>query len=645
MNKKRKTSANSVKKKLMGAVCMLLVASIMMISATYAWFTLSTAPEVTGITTSVGANGSLEMALLNSETWDALGEIKSNVGDSIAATNNVATSNITWGNLVDLSKDDIYGTNHFKLNPAALAVTGANKVNMAAPLSTPTYGTDGRVDKLENNTVFGTYSNEKKAFLASETGYGVRAVGVAAGMTDEEIAMRNAQIQVVLQTEAARTTMQNALIENGSALATMAAGYANATEGNPYELKPNDIAAVNNVIEAANTAKNKLKIAIQNALRAVDLSEHNDVLDKEVNDTKYPVPTDASTITNDAIKAAVVAYNAITVPHALEERASSEQAKTVLGTLLNTDNLTLNDIPISDVKNNMDALVNSVVDGKGLTLTMTSANTGTIANIAGMAGNITAQVRVTVTHNGVELKDKPATMKTSAGTAKMQTVATTVAALTAMAPDAGATVATPTITDVYGYAVDLAFRTNASSSYLKLQTDAVQRIYGDSIDESTQGKGSYMDLSPNGLTNKQFKSLAGAIRVLFLGDDGTIFAAAGLDTSTINTDTEDAANNVANAAKLPLKIKALTLGNSAITTVDDKAPGKIMDLNQGVPTKLTVMVYLDGNAVQNGDVAATAADLSSLSGSMNLQFASSADLVPMDYTPLHSNKKEETGTP
>ena len=56
-----------MKSKLMAAVCMLLVSSIMMVSSTYAWFTLSTAPEVTGITTQVGANGNLEMALLPSD--------------------------------------------------------------------------------------------------------------------------------------------------------------------------------------------------------------------------------------------------------------------------------------------------------------------------------------------------------------------------------------------------------------------------------------------------------------------------------------------------------------------------------------------------------------------------------------------------
>ena len=57
MTQAQSKSYGGVKKKLMGAVCMLLVASIMMVSSTYAWFTLSTAPEITGISTSVGANG------------------------------------------------------------------------------------------------------------------------------------------------------------------------------------------------------------------------------------------------------------------------------------------------------------------------------------------------------------------------------------------------------------------------------------------------------------------------------------------------------------------------------------------------------------------------------------------------------------
>ena len=111
MNSTKKNSEfGGVKKKLTAAIAMLLVATIMMVSSTYAWFTLSTAPEVTGITTSVGANGNLEMALLNGNanddategannsgnTYKDMTRITSNVGDSSAATGQTVATWLTW---------------------------------------------------------------------------------------------------------------------------------------------------------------------------------------------------------------------------------------------------------------------------------------------------------------------------------------------------------------------------------------------------------------------------------------------------------------------------------------------------------------------------------------------------------------------
>ena len=49
-------------------------------------------------------------------------------------------------------------------------------------------------------------------------------------------------------------------------------------------------------------------------------------------------------------------------------------------------------------------------------------------------------------------------------------------------------------------------------------------------------------------------------------------------------------------------------------------------------TTVSALVYLDGANITNADVAATAS--TSMTGTMNLQFASSANLVPMEYTPL-----------
>ncbi|MBR5187258.1 MAG: hypothetical protein IKW18_02195, partial [Clostridia bacterium] len=84
----------SIRSKLLAAIAMLLVASFMVVSSTYAWFTLSTAPEVTGITTQIGANGNLEIALntTNTEPGNYIG----------GATDNTVDRNTTWGNIVDL---------------------------------------------------------------------------------------------------------------------------------------------------------------------------------------------------------------------------------------------------------------------------------------------------------------------------------------------------------------------------------------------------------------------------------------------------------------------------------------------------------------------------------------------------------------
>ena len=115
---KRNDGYLSIRKKLIAAIAMLLVASFMVASSSYAWFTLSTAPEITGIKTSVGANGNLEMALYNGT------EPTTGVGDSLA---NVLLKNLTWGNLVDLS-DSAYGLDRITLLPSRLNVMDNGKI-------------------------------------------------------------------------------------------------------------------------------------------------------------------------------------------------------------------------------------------------------------------------------------------------------------------------------------------------------------------------------------------------------------------------------------------------------------------------------------------------------------------------------------
>jgi hypothetical protein len=154
MHKSHAKRRRDIKNKLMAAICMLLVSSIMMVSSTYAWFTLSTAPEVTGINTAVGANGNLEMALLPES--GSTGDIKSDVGDGVKP---ILEKNITWGNLVDLSDNNFYGLDKITLYPAKLTLDATGKIP-AYWLETPSYGADGRVSALEQKATASAFDSD-----------------------------------------------------------------------------------------------------------------------------------------------------------------------------------------------------------------------------------------------------------------------------------------------------------------------------------------------------------------------------------------------------------------------------------------------------------------------------------------------------
>lgn len=77
-----------------------------------------------------------------------------------------------------------------------------------------------------------------------------------------------------------------------------------------------------------------------------------------------------------------------------------------------------------------------------------------------------------------------------------------------------------------------------------------------------------------------------------------------------------------------------------ITLLDRQDDGVIMALEQDVATKLTALVYLDGSVVNNSTVAANAAQ--SMTGTLNLQFSTDKELVPMEINDLM--KETETTT-
>lgn len=647
MTQAQSKSYGGVKKKLMGAICMLLVASIMVVSSTYAWFTLSTAPEITGISTSVGANGNLEMALLNTTSFAKPDEIKSEVGDS---TKTVTEKNLTWGNLVDLS-DASYGLGKIKLMPAALNITGAagaftvTKDNL---LATPTYGTDGRVADLSGRTYTAKYVGTSWAYSESDPGYGVRAIGSNDNLTPQQAGLLLAKSEYNQALSAAKTTIQNALSTNGKGLSN--AVMALALNGGEEQLEKDQRTAINNMVTAAESALAEIDKAYVALLKAsvttLDAAKYSlaiGALDGKttlaeaitaLNDleNKPTIPTELTALQTNLTKN----KDAVT---AAKENITSSDYKSALNALVNTNLVKVNgydkDHMISGNEANSD-FVNAVVKAGGAVVEMPN-DSGVFAYIGSVAGNYAAPTKVDINYNGLKLTDFPATMKT---TATEETTAGTLLKGITPSGDAGANVS---LSDTYGYALDMAFRTNAASSYLKLQTEAKQRIYQEgSTNADTQGGGSYMSFkstlntagAPN-LDDATITKLMEAIHVAFIDPDtGAIYSIATLDNIKRDGDFMKGA----------LKLNDLTATEGEKTTFSltartdtDGTEAKLMDLEQNKAKKLTVIVYLDGPTVTNADVANAE---TSLEGTLNLQFSSSAELKPMENTAL----KNGTGT-
>lgn len=647
MNKKMSKRQRDIKSKLMAAVAMLLVSSIMMVSTTYAWFTLSTAPEVKGINTAVGANGNLEMALLPKD--GNLASITTEVGDS---TKDIELKNVTWGNLVDVSDSSIYGLDQITLFPSALNAatedTDKNPLTLAeALLKTPTYGADGRPSELLANTSTGYFDKVAGNFSPNDY-YGVRAVGTASGMTDRQLDYRNARSAANTAKAQAANKASQSLNSNGSALANIAIEHGMAAASESYSQA--DVASLRAIVSDLNGEGGVLELieeAYVQYILAYAASQASGAEDTVWQAVKTAVKADGATLDSvitaigednlpDALKTAIAKYKttaqnvatADTELQTLEAKGTDAtftwtEISKAMTPLADTSAMTINGIPAGEVKEKLSDLISAVMSGGGLKVIM-GTGAGVYADIADQCGNYTASITIDrVEYNGLVLEDTPARMETATTVSPVYLEAIGSAVELAGAPASGAVGSLP-ISDMYGYIIDLAFRTNAADSKLLLQVDAADRIYNDNTNEQTLGGGSYMTFqaTTNDFSNDQVKSLMSAIRIVFFDpkNTNTVVATAKLDT----------ANATLGADGITAKMYLYKMAGGVESKIESN---EIMPLTQNTATGLSVLVYLDGNLVGNDDVAATAA--TSMTGKMNLQFASSANLVPMEYAQLH----------
>lgn len=201
-----------IKAKLMAATSLLLVSAILLSLTTYAWFILSTAPEVTEMQTTAGANGSLEIAL---QTGESANGILDRVGSS-SAVGSLKEANSTWGNVVDLS-GNIYGLQGLSLLPARLNIDASGNVSKSSPLKMPLFGQDGRISELANLNSM-RYNDETGAYVADRNDHGVLVYAddesINNGTKDEKHLDRQGLINTTRQQiQELRTSLRKDLVQ------------------------------------------------------------------------------------------------------------------------------------------------------------------------------------------------------------------------------------------------------------------------------------------------------------------------------------------------------------------------------------------------------------------------------------------------
>lgn len=682
---KQNSEFKSIQKKLMAAVAMVLIASIMVVSSSYAWFTLSTAPEVTGITTAVGSNGNLEMAL------NVSGNAQTITSTSEAGSDPYA-NNPYWGNLVNLS-DARYGLSQISLAPARLnliqsgsttksytistagmatvpavgddynggKVTAVSTENeeltyeVSTPiyainngnniyLQTAVYGTDGRVTKLEANAEAGGFNGTGFGGTALNP-YGVRGVGVVSGLSDAQIALRDAKTQVT-------DTKGNTLYLARKSLQVDAVNLANilvASEMGTDSFDDTEYNDIETAIKNLETIVNGLEEAMKATVAAVYLADTG----TSVATTAIVISTTEITVNGTAVTLSATdlqtqlqaAYASITAMRtdlgnarsAMPEKTGSytfTQLSAPMYKLLDREDILVDGKEFSAYENKLD-IGFALMGNAPLTL-----KGGLYSNIAEFVEDYRADAKIHVkgTFSGQDIdKDFDIVILATAqppvdGTSYYLPYYINQLSSVTVTGDEGGT----SISDLYGYIIDLAFRTNAADSYLQLQTDAATRVNGNDT-AALQGAGSYMEftITSTGYTSAQMVELLSAVRVvIFDTTSGEIFGVAALDLSeyTALRDSTDEEEKAAFAAlttmKAPLYLYSYTVVDNMLNLDVKLDSASILELQQNTATAVSSLVYLDGDHVDNGAVGISG---KTVEGTMNLQFSSSADLVPMQY--------------
>lgn len=279
-----------IARRLMAAIAMLLVATMMLGTATYAWYMLSVAPEVREIKTTVGGNGNLEIALLGTTSTGTGTYVMAHPTSAVGKSNALASvptteANNYYGNVVDLSEG--YGLESIMLTPARLnLITSGNSVsvNPQYPLIVPTYGPDGRISQLQNAPK-AHYDVESELF-EDTAHWGVNVIGFKKDLnsTQTQTVVRSVARESI-RAEAAeyvyhyREQIRQDLISTLEAASDDIFGVINKTTlilwlPSMYNWDDNDIQCVRNIANMLSQVASESDIALRWAFLAYCVSDN-----------------------------------------------------------------------------------------------------------------------------------------------------------------------------------------------------------------------------------------------------------------------------------------------------------------------------------------------------------------------------------
>ncbi len=677
-----------MREKVFGALLMLVIAATVATTATYAWVTLSRAPEVSHIATSMAANGALEIALAKP---DGSMPEEFDIDESLAPSNDVTVSNLQWGNLVNLSHAS-YGIDNMALRPAQLNTTSL----LTSPLWGAAYGEDGRITNLDSNYAYAKYNGSQ--FLTSYD-YGVRAIATyEATISDETQKGYDDKVKAAYEAHTAVNQAYELVAPRFSSLGTMISKYAQTKlDDTAINLAPYvaDMLPLYEAIQAAMEKQMEAYVALANLQNYLYCNETggtyapltwaNLVTNKaQYNTASANVASSHGYISLVGLTQFIKDYEQLVADHEHliqynENYKNNTNAAYYWGGTYVVDGATVKDDSASGyaLSNIVDHLISYT------TMTIDLNNDGNEVKVVSLGMDQASALlgangkeRKVYAHNGILFRLEQSSIDESYrinGNASCTIKVTYMMTITvygkaytkASGPcyfmqNYSATLGTElapkdaVAQDTYGLAVDLWLRTNAEQTCLTLEGatstdeqgnivsyDGVNRVWGATgeamltTDSTTQGGGScyiYYADTPEDMARSL--ELLDAMKVAFVDSNGTLLATAEMDTA------HPWAVNGRITVPLVLDNQTKTTYNYVDSMNVEQIGRAITTMYTDLPIRITAIVYLDGTRLTNDHVLAAA----EIQGSLNIQFGSSLELKTLGSNELIDDTRTVTAT-